>query len=503
QGPTGSTGSTGATGIVGPTGSTGSTGSTGIVGPTGSTGSTGSTGIIGPTGSTGSTGATGTEGVAGPTGSTGATGIFGPTGSTGATGATGANGETGPTGATGTTGSTGTFGPTGSTGATGPNGPDGTSLLWEDKVCNGPLGAGVSWCGLLYPYLDPASQSLALGNNATESAEIYFSPVADNNSWFNVSGGNLGVGTDAPADKLSVLGSYSTTSTDGLQVNYTQTTNGANITGAGLHIVSTASTDAGDTIYGINIDALGSGSNSTEYALVIGANWDRGLSVSSASTFTAALTSEATLTIGSGSDTFTFDPAAGPDYAGDARPTKKVNLVPEFEGAIIMGDGADNTGSMTSDFCYDGAGGGSEIPDFNTTVCDSGQRHNYYNWTASGGSGYPRDYDIWVNWQVPSDFSEFAANPAIKFYSRKNDASDSVTLTLYDDTKTICGSATALGTEDAWTQTNYADVSNCDGIPSGNIIAGDIVTFRVQMAVAATTNNTYMGEIEISYVAKF
>ncbi len=196
SGPTGSTGSTGATGangITGPTGSTGSTGATGANGPTGTTGSTGSTGATGangPTGSTGATGAngptgsTGSTGAAGPTGSTGSTGSTGangPTGSTGSTGATGAAGPTGVTGATGATGAGGPTGVTGSTGSTGPVGPSGVSLLWEDNTCSGTN----SWCGLIYPYLDPTNQALAIGGNSTASASIYIEgATGDFNTWF-------------------------------------------------------------------------------------------------------------------------------------------------------------------------------------------------------------------------------------------------------------------------------------------------------------------------------
>ncbi|OGG26096.1 hypothetical protein A2960_03805, partial [Candidatus Gottesmanbacteria bacterium RIFCSPLOWO2_01_FULL_39_12b] len=167
------------------------------------TGATGATGTQGPTGTTGATGATGSRGPTGSTGTTGATGGAGPTGSTGTTGATGG---AGPTGSTGSTGATGAQGPSGSTGSTGPVGPNGVSLLWEANDCAGPN----NWCGVMYPYLDPNTQALALGeivslNNASSSAEIFFTPVANKNSWFNVTGGNLGIGTTGPAAKLAIM----------------------------------------------------------------------------------------------------------------------------------------------------------------------------------------------------------------------------------------------------------------------------------------------------------
>ncbi len=75
----------------------------------------------GAQGVTGATGATG-AGSTGPTGPTGATG-------TGTTGATGATGPTGATGSNGVTGATGLTGPTGATGVTG--GVSNDSIFWQ------------------------------------------------------------------------------------------------------------------------------------------------------------------------------------------------------------------------------------------------------------------------------------------------------------------------------------------------------------------------------------
>ncbi len=304
------------------------------------------------------------------------------------------------------------------------------------------------------------------------------------------------------ADLLGVStngNSVTTTAIDGMQIDFANGGAGA-IDNAGLRINMTSNNNnASTTLQGLTIAGITGQASATEYALVIGSGWDRGLSVASASTFTSTLTSEGVVTIGSGSNTFTFTPGSGPVYAGTARTTRKVTLIPEYEGATLTPDGSNNTGTMTSDFCYDGAAGGSEIPDRNTSVCNSNERHNYYYWTSTGAN----DYDIWVDWQVPDDFSEFATTPAVKFYARKDAAGDAVTVSLFDDTETICGSATALSTTATWTNTNYADVSSCDGASGGNIIAGDIVTFRIQMAVASNGNDAYMGEIEINYLGKY
>ncbi|HIA36053.1 MAG TPA: hypothetical protein EYN89_04780 [Flavobacteriales bacterium] len=183
QGPTGNTGLTGATGTQGPTGNTGSTGTQG---PTGNTGLTGATGPQGPTGNTGLTGATGTQG---PTGNTGSTGTQGPTGNTGLTGATGPQGPTGNTGLTGATGSTGTQGPTGNTGltgATGPTGNDGALNAWS-LTGNSGTSPPTNFIGTI----DAADWVIRTNN--TERLRVE-------------SGGDVGIGTSTPTDKLHVKG---------------------------------------------------------------------------------------------------------------------------------------------------------------------------------------------------------------------------------------------------------------------------------------------------------
>ena len=192
--------------------------------------------------------------------------------------------------------------------------------------------------------------------------------------------------------------------------------------------------------------------------------------------------------------------AAGPDYNGTARISKRVTLIPEFPGAVLTGDGATNTGTMTSDFC---SNTNTNPPDINTAVCDvAGDLHNYYEWTTATATN---DYDIWINWQVPSDFDEFDGTTAITFFGqRESSPNDTVTLTLYDDNDAVCGSATAIsGTVGQWNNTNYADPTGCDVVSGGAIGPGDIITFRYQLSVGVNGESVYAGEIEIDYLAKF
>ena len=95
-------GATGPQGPAGPTGATGANGLNGATGPAGLTGPAGSTGSQGPAGPTGSNGLNGPQGIQGATGSQGIQGIQGPTGPSGANGLNGATGSTGATGSNAT-----------------------------------------------------------------------------------------------------------------------------------------------------------------------------------------------------------------------------------------------------------------------------------------------------------------------------------------------------------------------------------------------------------------
>ena len=175
----------------------------------------------------------------------------------------------------------------------------------------------------------------------------------------------------------------------------------------------------------------------------------------------------------------------------------KVVLFLEYPGAVLTGDasGSDNVGTLTSDFC---SKTNTNPPDINTGVCvTAGDLHNYYSWTTTVSGN---DYDIWVAYQIPSDFSAFAASDTIKVYGWNTDNTvNAVTVTLYDDADALCGSATDVATGTAtWTQTALTgDETGCSGI-----VAGDIVTFRIQLD-ADVSEFARVGEIEFSYRAKF
>ena len=174
---------------------------------------------------------------------------------------------------------------------------------------------------------------------------------------------------------------------------------------------------------------------------------------------------------------------------GTARETTTVTLVPEFAGAVLTGDGTNNTGTMTSDFCS-----GTSRRSVNTSICAATDEYNYYSWTAQATN----DYDAWVRWQVPSDFSAWTASNPIQFYGWRSSSSagNTLTLTIYNAAGTVCGTATSITNTTTWSVTNYTS-SGCS--PT----AGDVLTLRVTMSVGVNNEFVRMGHISLNYLSNF
>ncbi len=203
-------------------------------------------------------------------------------------------------------------------------------------------------------------------------------------------------------------------------------------------------------------------------------------------------TSGSAMTFTDGTNAFTFDADTGPSYAGTARPARQSMLSPEYPGATLTGDGGSNTGTMTSDFCEQGAS--ADIPNTNTSVCNtSSDIHNYYSWTTNQGS--VQDYDVWLRWRVPDNFAAWSSNP-IQVWAKRTDATNNaVTAYVYDTGGTLenAGGTQIAGT--TWTQTAV------EASFAGTYTPGSYLTIRLVMAADTGGDSVQVGEINLNYLS--
>ncbi len=210
-----------------------------------------------------------------------------------------------------------------------------------------------------------------------------------------------------------------------------------------------------------------------------------------ASLLTTSAEVTTTLRIGTATDGVEFSASGAPVYRGDARPTRSIMLVPEYPGATMSPDGSNNSGAMTSDFCS-----GVSLLGINTSVCDTTEQHNYYSWTSTSGDN---DYDIYIRYQMPSDFSVFAADDTIKMYGWRTDGTNNkVELAMFQADGTQCGTTTNVATGTAtWTQ-----VALDGNETSCSVQANDVITFRIRLTATAS-EFARAGEISFEYRSSF
>ena len=158
----------------------------------------------------------------------------------------------------------------------------------------------------------------------------------------------------------------------------------------------------------------------------------------------------------------------------------------------MTGDGANNSGTMISDFCSNTVGA---VPNTNTGVCNtSGDIHNYYSWDQAGGAA--EDYDIWIRWRVPANFSAWATSNPINVYGKRRDATNNaVTIYVYDTAGVLENTS---GTQIAgltWTQTSV------EASFAGTYTAGSYMTIQIHMVSDAGGDTVQVGEISLDYLS--
>lgn len=175
-------------------------------------------------------------------------------------------------------------------------------------------------------------------------------------------------------------------------------------------------------------------------------------------------------------------------------PDNVVTISPEFTNAVLHGTGV---GTMISDLCSDtlninnGALG-------QPTICGPNETYNLYKWTSPQAS--PQTYSIYVTYQLPSTFKEFASgqtslmartdsvNSNVQYQIYRNDASTGLT---------ACGPSITVssGVQTSWQTepaSGAADPSTC------GFAAGNSILFRISMT-ASQNANAYVGNLNFIF----
>ncbi|HEX7484395.1 MAG TPA: hypothetical protein VF281_04580, partial [Candidatus Saccharimonadales bacterium] len=177
-----------------------------------------------------------------------------------------------------------------------------------------------------------------------------------------------------------------------------------------------------------------------------------------------------------------------------ASPDIFVTISPEYTNAVMNGT---DIGTITSDLCSDTLNindGSSSQP----TICGTNETYNFYKWTSGESTSQTRS--IYVTYQLPSTFKNFAAG-LTTLKGRTNSADSSVSYQVYRDDGSSglisCGSAVSIstGSQSTWQQaaaSGGADPSAC------GFEAGDSILFRINLT-AKSNANAYVSNLSFVY----
>lgn len=175
-------------------------------------------------------------------------------------------------------------------------------------------------------------------------------------------------------------------------------------------------------------------------------------------------------------------------------PDNVVTISPEYTNAVMHGTGV---GTMTSDICsatLNINNGTSGQP----TICGTNETYNFYKWTSPQGTA--QAYGIYVTYQLPSTFKQFASG-STSLMGRTDSSNSNVSYQIYKSNSTggltACGSSVTVstGSQTTWqTQkaSGAADPSTC------GFAAGDSVVFKIT-TTASSNANAYVGNLGFTY----
>lgn len=163
--------------------------------------------------------------------------------------------------------------------------------------------------------------------------------------------------------------------------------------------------------------------------------------------------------------------------------TKYVTLVPEYAGAVLTPDGTNNTVNVTSE-SVSGLSSGQ------------GYKHNFYQWDTSSGTA--QDYNIVINYQLPSDFTSFVAGSFSVWTYVSSLTNTNATFTMRSATDASCYSSPGSikpSSATTWQQVNPGNPGN-----GCTFAANDLITIVITPTVISpSTNKVNIGEIRFGY----
>lgn len=186
---------------------------------------------------------------------------------------------------------------------------------------------------------------------------------------------------------------------------------------------------------------------------------------------------------------------------GNARHSRRITLQPEFAGAVMTAQNGCSScsGTMTSD--AEPAAGVSALSSA------EGYGHTFYSWTTTQGTN--QNYDIWLSYTLPSDFSAFASTTPFSVWTKTTDTTNgTVTLQVFDADRSP---AYCYGGASDTAQSLTPSTTNTweEKTPGTNIATGGCsfsandriwIRFRLQ---APTGGTTKLGELRFDYLSKW
>lgn len=168
---------------------------------------------------------------------------------------------------------------------------------------------------------------------------------------------------------------------------------------------------------------------------------------------------------------------------GAAPGAQTVTLVPEYAGAVLSADGTSNNINVTSNAV-------------SGLISGQGYKHNFYQWDTTAATA--QDYDIVLNYQLPSTFTGFVAGSFNIWTYADSLTSTDATFMLKSSTGATCyTSAVSVKPTIAttWQQLLPGDPGN-----GCTFAANDIITIDIKPTVIQpNTNKLKIGELRFAY----